>query len=620
MRISFFFRTFAPEIEKHIINLKREHDLVVHIRMDTITKSIFTEFIEQFNYSKLSEDDAFERFAIYSVISQHLKNDTVSKDMLENMCIGGGNDWGLDGFVIIVNGRYVSTEEEIQNLLETNGFLNVEMFAIQAKTSPKINSALVGQALDGLQTLFQEIITEGSLILPISSDEVDHIRDLVKFIYSKCASFAKGINPIVHFSYVYCGTYQPNNDVESKFFKTNSTLQTYNLISGNLRSEIVDKNNLKSLYDATKRKNEATIKIEQKLVLPEVDKIEESYLCIIPFGEIKKLLIDAEGNLNLSIFEDNVRAFQGENTVNKAIAESIENGEMDLFTAMNNGITIIAKDIDSTGLSVTISDYQIVNGCQTCHILFGHKDFPNIDNLKLIVKIVSSQDKEIKDKIIVGNNSQTEVKREQLISLLEIQRQIEAYYYAQKKFEKLYYERRSKQYRSDARIRKDQIVTIPFQIKAFVSMILGKPEKVGGYYGSIIEQFDKNGQRVFLPDTNPALYYTSALAAIKMEQMFNDKVITREYKKIKYHVLYAFRLLTENMELPKYLNSKDTSKYCDHICSMLVSEEKCKELFKAAITLVDAALQRKPKDSDRQSTPFTKSIDAKMAEINRLKK
>ena len=52
---------------------------------------------------------------------------------------------------------------------------------------------------------------------------------------------------------------------------------------------------------------------------------------------------------------------------------------------------------------------------------------------------------------------------------------------------------------------------------------------------------------------------------------------------------------------------------------MLVSEEKCKELFKAAITLVDAALQRKPKDSDRQSTPFTKSIDAKMAEINRLK-
>lgn len=583
--------------------------------MDTITKSIFTEFVEQFNYQTLSDADAFERFAIYSIVAQHLKNDTISKDILENMCIGGGNDWGLDGFIIIANGRYVSTKEEIQNLLDINGSLTIDFFAIQAKTSSSIDSALVGQALDGVQNILQEIITEGQLVLPPSNEEVDHIRDMVKYIYSKCATFSKGTNPHLHFYYVYCGTYQTNDDINAKFYKVNSTIQTFNLINGNIQSEIIDKNKLKIFYDSTKRKNEATIKIEQKLVLPEIDKIEESYLCIIPFKEVRKLLIDTEGNLNLSIFEDNVRAFQGENTVNKAIAESIEKGEIDLFTAMNNGITIIAKDIDSTGLSVTISDYQIVNGCQTCHILFDHKDYPEIDNLKLIVKIVSSQDKEIKDKIIVGNNSQTEVKREQLISLLNVQRQIEAYYNAQKKFDKLYYERRSKQYRSDARIRKDQIVTIPSQIKAFVSMILGQPDKVGGYYGSIIEQFDQNGQTVFRHDVDPALYYMSALAAIKMEQMFSEKVISKEYKKIKYHVLYAFRLMSEKTALPNLLNSRSITTYCDHICSVLTNQETCEKMFMAAIKLINYTLQRPPKDSDAQSTSFTQRIKLQMVEV-----
>ena len=335
------------------------------------------------------------------------------------------------------------------------------------------------------------------------------------------------------------------------------------------------------------------------------------------------MLVDAEDNIILSIFEDNVRAFQGENTVNKAIAESLNKGEIDLFTAMNNGITIIAKDVSTSGIYITLSDYQIVNGCQTCHILYQQRNVQNIDNLRLVVKIISSQDKDLRDQIIIANNSQTEVKREQLISLLDVQRKIEAYYYAQNKYDKLYYERRSRQYKNDRSVKPYQIVTIPFQIKAFVSMILGQPDKVRGYYGSIIEQFDKNGQKVFRSDIEPSLYYTSALAGIKLEQMFNEKILPREYKKVKYHLLYAFRLIAEKEELTSQLNSHKIPAYCEEICKVLCDNQKCKNTFEVALKVVQTALQRKPNDTDQQSSVFTKlikTIVVNVNEINRVKK
>lgn len=579
--------------------------------MDTITKSIFNEFVEKFEYTKLSEPDAFERFATYCVVAQHLKYDTITKELLESMHTGkDGNDWGIDGFAIIVNGRYVSNIKEIENLLEVNGDLSVEMFAIQAKLSTSVDCALLGQALDGVQFILEEVTAEkGTLSVPVSNEEIDHVRELVQFIYTKCAKFKNGINPDFYLSYVYCGSFQEGNqDREAKYAKTNNTIKQFQLIDGDLQMEYVDKNLLKKYYDATKRSNQVTIKVEHKLNMPDVDKITESYLCIIPFGEIEKLLVDDDNKINLSIFEDNVRAFQGENTVNKSIAESLKSGELDLFTAMNNGITVIAKEVSTTGQNMKISDYQIVNGCQTCHILFANRNLANIKNLKLIVKIISSQDKELKDKIIVGNNSQTEVKREQLISLLDTQRTIEAYYNAQKDYEKLYYERRSKQYKNDPKIRQTQIVTISFQIKSFVSMILGRPDKVNGYYGSIIEQFDKNGQKVFRQDTDPALYYTSALAGIKLEQMFNDNILPRKFKKVKFLLLYTFRLIVEKDPLPSQLNNSKIPNYCDYICKTLCDERKCEKAFKESYKIIEKALGRCPNDKDAQNASLTKKI------------
>ncbi len=328
----------------------------------------------------------------------------------------------------------------------------------------------------------------------------------------------------------------------------------------------------------------------------------------------------SEGKIMQEVFYDNVRAFQGMNTINQAMTDSLKSGNIDLFTAMNNGITVIAKKMSATGHEIKISDFQIVNGCQTCNVLFINRNLPQIEDLRVSVKFIASIDKEIRDKIIVANNSQTEVKREQLVSLLDTLRHIEDYYGAQNKYEKLYFERRSKQYRtSDVKLPSNKIVTIANQITSFVSMIMGAPDKVRGYYGSIVKEFEKNDKMVFGNDTNPALYYTCALAAYKMDEMFSNGILERKYKKIKFHMLLAFRLMCEKFSLPPF-NSNKIQEYCDHLCAILCNDDRCKTGVEAALKLVETALNREPTDSDRMRETFTLKIKELAAKANLINK
>lgn len=280
----------------------------------------------------------------------------------------------------------------------------------------------------------------------------------------------------------------------------------------------------------------------------------------------------------------------------------------------------MCRNLKATGLSMILSDFQIVNGCQTCNILYQCKEVPGIDRLKVSVKIIVSSNKEIRDKIIIANNSQTEVKQEQLISLLETQQQIEDYYNAQNSYEKLYYERRSKQYKNGiTQVPAFKIVTIPNQIQSFVSMMMGKPDKVRGYYGSIVDEFDKAGRKIFAVDTKPDLYYTSALTSYKMGEFFNNGIIPRKYKKVKFHILLAFRLMCEKFPIPQF-NSNRVQTYCEHLCKILCNEEDCRDGFTAALRLIDIVLRRDPKDRDRLDSNFTKKMYEMAAKLNTINK
>lgn len=575
--------------------------------MGIILKSHLAKFCDNYELTtdSISDAEKFELFTGYSVASKFYTSETITKTLLQEIHTGDGDDWGIDNFIVIVNGKIVVSIDEVEELYNLNKFLEVQFILVQAKTSTTISSAEFGLILDGAKYVFQGI--DYKQIRPKHNDKIKEYCEIVEYIYEKSADFKNGENPTLTIYYIYQGCYQKVEEVEAKRRLNETELNQLNLFS-HINYDIFGENEIIDLYKKSLTRLEATLTIgNDKILLPDVDGVSEGYICLVPFKEFRKLILDNDGKINRVVFEDNVRDYQGDNQVNKSMEESIRNGEIALFTMMNNGITVIAKTVKFSRQNVHLIDYQIVNGCQTSHVLQKFTNPSIIDELKLLVKIIGSEDKVIRDKIIVGNNSQTEVKREQLVSLLDSHKKIEEYYLAQNLYEKLYYERRSKQYRNDPSVPNAKIITVAKQIQSFIAMIIGEPHKIRGYYGSIIQDFQKQDRELI--DTkkhHPSLYYTSGLAWYKLNNLFDLNKINKAYGKIKFHLLYAFRLLSEPNSLPT--KSTKVEEYCNTICSQLSDSSKCEAVFLEAVNVIYHILNRLPSDNDRFSESLTKSI------------
>ena len=168
------------------------------------------------------------------------------------------------------------------------------------------------------------------------------------------------------------------------------------------------------------------------------------------------------------MFYDNVRDYKGDNPVNHEMAETVSN-DPNKFVLFNNGVTVICKKLSCLRNRFTLTDYQIVNGCQTSHVLFNNKDVITED-LQIPIKIIETENDDTVNQIIKATNRQTQVSDEQLIALNEFHRKLEAFYATFSGASRLYYERRSKQYNYGTDIEKVRIVSIAIQNKYVASM------------------------------------------------------------------------------------------------------------------------------------------------------
>ena len=92
---------------------------------DEILKNFLGNFCEQNSFLDIDEDEQFEKFSNYNVISKLYPREI----NIDDLSTGGGDDLGIDGAAIIVNGSIVTTEEEIDFLRKNNGTLDV-VFAL----------------------------------------------------------------------------------------------------------------------------------------------------------------------------------------------------------------------------------------------------------------------------------------------------------------------------------------------------------------------------------------------------------------------------------------------------------------------------------------------------------
>lgn len=541
--------------------------------MDLVTTSLLNTFKEEESLpDSIDASTLFEHFVNFCALS----NEYGEEFDLEDVHTGGGNDLGVDGLAVIVNGSLVLDMQEVEDLAASNKYLEVEFIFCQAKSGAGFSGVEISNLFFGVKDFF-------STTPALPRNETISAREiLAKSIYKKSNLFKRG-NPKACLYYVTTGKWQEDEKLLARIDNERETLMELNIFS-----EVVFKpvgaRELQRMHSKATNRLSKTIEFVSKVTLPGLPGVKESYLGFLPVEQYINLITDESKNIVRGIFYDNVRDFQGENPVNQEIEETLNSPDQQLFVLMNNGVTVVADSVTKTGDIFTIEDFQIVNGCQTSHVLYNNFE-KIVGTTQIPIKLIVSQDGEVKNKIIKATNRQTPVKTEELTALTDFQKSIEDYFSAASGDCQLYYERRSQQYRS-AGVEKIRVITISNQIRSFASMFLGHSHQASRYYGTLLKSIES---KIFVPGQPLVAYYASALAFYRFESLVRKKLIDSKYRPFKYHLLAVIRARVAGVELPNMTSNK-FERYCDKIVAALKTESKCVQVFKEACLSLDKVL------------------------------
>ena len=547
----------------------------------------------------LDESTAFEYFSAHLVISSLSENTTTT----QHTVIGGDSQPSVDAIGIIVNGNLIENEDEVEALISINNYLDVDFIFIQAKTSENFETTVLADLGDFSDSFIEEEKCA------TDTKAVARIRSIKNRIY-KDSKYFKNRNPNIHIYYVTTGV-KPVSDLnfQRKEKKIIQDLKGH-ANSDHCQVNLVGAREIQGLKRQLENSIAREIQFSRKIALPQTPGIDEAYLGVVTAPTFISLLEGQGGNMLSSIFYDNVRDWQGLNTVNSGMATTLKNNETKTrFVFMNNGITVIAKKIRSTGEKIHLEDYQIVNGCQTSNVLWNNRS--ELDDTVLIpLRIVATTNEKIVLDIIKATNSQTEVTASQLLAATDFQKQLEQYLQVQPNIP-LYYERRSKQF-TNSTIDRASILTPISLMKAYASIILEDPHKTTRDFQSVIGMA---GTSIFGAKHKLELYYMSALAQYWIDQFLRKGLIDRNMTVARFQILLAFKIINQSEGMPP-VESNKAKKWASDLTKCLRDQESALKSFSESVDLVAGLLKAKKnkRDAARSST-FTDEVKAAAKEF-----
>jgi len=548
--------------------------------LDRITKALLKEFTEANSLQKLDQSKAFEHFCSYILTSQHYDENIDTQDIV----VGGSGEIGIDGIAIIVNGSLVNSHEEIDELRKINGYLDASFILVQSETSQGFDLKKLGHFGDCARDFFNDAEFQEN------SGSVKTTHAIVEKIFELSSSFKRG-KPQCFLYYATTGKYQNEKPFEIKIKKIETELSKLGVFR-KVEIECIDADKLHSLYNSTKNTIKREILFERYATMPEMPGVTEAYIGALPANEFLKLIEDENGGIIKSVFNDNVRDWQDLNIVNEEIGKTLENPDPNArFAILNNGVTVIAKYLQRIGDKFHIEDYQIVNGCQTSHVLHLFKD-KITEKTYIPLRLVSTTNDEISAAITKATNRQTQVTEEELLAVSDFQKKLETLFSSYDGKKKLFYERRTRQYNHVDDIEKVRIINKTALIRAFSSTYLEKPHRTQRGYATLISSI---GKEIFGKDHILEPYYASAYAHYKIDYAFRNQIIDTKYKPARFLLLMATRLFMVG-SFPSQMNSKEmlkvTEKFIDSLWNDKIFTENLNKACKAIDELTPGGLDR----------------------------
>ena len=557
-------------------------------------QGILSEFKKDFEIDEKDETKSFEHLINYLVLTKIVPDAFNTLTDIEEVNVDSGSNFGIDGIAIIVNNNVLKSIEEIETYKKSRT-LNVKIVFTQSKTSANYDSGDLYKFIGAVQNFFSD-----SAEIKLS-DEVEYYKEIYNELlkHENARLFEKNSPECIMFYSTTSKTVPDDlcNGVASQGEK--NILSNVNELKS-CKIHLTGADYVIDTYNDIENRYEVIINFKNNLALDKIDKIEQSYLGYLTFPEFLKLITDNLGELRRNIFYENVRDFQGEsNKVNQEISETISTDNLkDKFILFNNGITVVAKYLKALGSNdFEIRDFQIVNGCQTSNMLFLNKaELKDSTNFYIPIKLIHSLDNPTTTKIIKANNFQTPVPDEAFITLEKFHKRLQEFYLTESNNqpEKLYYERRSKEYQnSESRIDKSRIINLHSQIRAFSSIFLAFPQLV--YNNNPTEILRQQGKNLFKDTHQFEPYYTSSYILFVLQKEMNKRNIPSNFGPFRYYIGLIYKILATGEFKNPWLNSKDMIPFCRKIMDTLNNKDKRKELFLQSIEILKKAIDAEKK-------------------------
>ena len=314
------------------------------------------------------------------------------------------------------------------------------------------------------------------------------------------------------------------------------------------------------------------------------------------------------GEVLTSLFYDNVRHWQEWNPVNSEMRETLRSPDRArYFPLLNNGVTIVARRIRPTANKFLLEDYQVVNGCQTSYVL--HECRAGLDDDVMVpVRLIATQDDNIKNAIIKATNRQTQVTEDQLFALSDFPKKLEAYFPTFEGKKKLYYERRSRQYNGVANIEKVRVINMTVLVRAFAAIFRVLPHRTTRNYKALLRGV---GTDIFNKNHCLEPYYVAAFAHYRLEFLFRNQILPAELKPARYHMLLAYRILVNGETLPP-MTSHEMERHCCVLMDSLWDDDASKKHFEHAAAHVRAVAGGNLHRDNIRTEPFTEALLKRM--------
>lgn len=499
------------------------------MKLTTNAQRILNELFQQDFADNGSYADESQYFEVFSS-KQILKSKDLSDEEIENGVLGSGNDGGCDSIYTLFNGAYVT--EDIVSSITSSKEAAIELVITQAKRETSFGEDAIMKWKTTVGNLM-EIGVDDSPYKARYNEDVRTAFSVFRELYVKLLRNTPKL--VISFNYATFAT-EPHPNVQAQAEELKAVVRK---LFPSPKTVV----NV-TFWGAEELLLAAQSQPEHKLNLPLAENpinigTHCDYIALVNIAKYYRFITDENGALRKYLFDSNVRDYQGHNSVNQDIHNTLSSPTGEDFWWLNNGITLLTDEaILATSKELVLTEPAVVNGLQTSNEIYqyflANPEQLESETRNVLVRVIVPESEDSRDRIILATNNQTNIPKSSLRANDPVHWQIELYL----KGRGLFYDRRKNYYKNQGR-KSTEIVSVSFLAQCMISLFLQKPNYARARPSTLLIK-DETYDELYIKNQDLDVFYNSAKLGKMVEVCLKKSNVYTPAQKndILFYVLY----------------------------------------------------------------------------------